>query len=381
MPIGIYLHFPFCLKKCLYCDFNSAAATGVAREEYPRQLLAEMELRQAWLPHPVCATTLYLGGGTPSLMTPAQVGSLIDAAARHFGLSGDAEITLEANPGTLTLEKLAGYRAAGVNRISLGIQSFEDRLLAVLGRVHSKAEALEAFDACRKAGFDNLSIDLMHSLPGQSPQQWRDALAQGLALAPEHISAYALSIEEGTPFEALFDAGELTLPGEEEAATMFEATGEVLEGAGYRHYEISNFALRGRESRHNSSYWTRQSYLGFGAGAHSFWNDNNLGERWHNAEGLDEYREALAAGSIPEEEREVLGLEQAVSESFFLGLRVLSGLDLARLEQLYGAAALASRIEVVQRQVASGLLVREGTLVRLSPKAVILANRIFADFL
>ncbi|WP_183354707.1 radical SAM family heme chaperone HemW [Geomonas silvestris] len=381
MRTGLYIHFPFCLKKCLYCDFNSAASSILAREEYPQLLVREMELRQARLAQPVQATTLYLGGGTPSLMAPAEVAALIDAAAARFSLAPDAEITLEANPGTLTLEKLSGYRSAGVNRISLGIQSFEDRLLEMLGRVHSRQEALDAFEACRKAGFDNVSIDLMHSLPGQSPAQWRQALADGIALAPEHISAYALSVEEETPFEALVESGNLTLPGEEDAAAMFEATAEVLGKGGYRHYEISNFARPGRQSRHNGAYWTRQSYLGFGAGAHSFWNDNGMGERWHNAEGAGEYREAVLSDALPEREREVLNHDQAVSEAFFLGLRVLAGLDLDQLEKDYGASALASRLEIVDRLVAAGQLVREGSRIRLAPQAIIVANRIFAEFL
>jgi oxygen-independent coproporphyrinogen-3 oxidase len=381
MRTGLYIHFPFCLKKCLYCDFNSAASSPETREDYAELLLKEMELRQRELPVPVRAATLYFGGGTPSLMSPEQVGSLVEAAASRFGLEAGAEVTLEANPGTLTPERLAGYRAAGVNRISLGIQSFEDRLLARLGRVHSKKEALAAFDAARRAGFNNLSIDLMHSLPGQSPRQWRDALEQGIALAPEHISAHALSVEEGTPFADLLAAGELPLPEEEQAAAMFEVTGELLEGAGYQHYEISNFARPGRTSRHNGAYWSRDSYLGFGAGAHSFWNNDGLGVRWCNAEDPQQYREAIAGGSIPQREREALTLEQAVSEAFFLGLRVLTGLDLARLESLYEQAALAPHLAEVARLAESGLLVREGDLVRLAPGAVILANGVFERFL
>jgi len=381
MRTGLYIHFPFCLKKCLYCDFNSAASSADTREDYAELLLREMELRQEALDEPASAATLYFGGGTPSLMSPQQVGRLIEAAALRFGLAPGAEVTLEANPGTLTPERLAGYRAAGVNRLSLGIQSFEDRLLARLGRVHSKGEALSAFDAARSAGFANISIDLMHSLPEQSPLEWRRALAQGIALSPEHISAYALSVEGGTPFAGLLAAGELPLPGEEDAAQMFEATAELLEGAGYLQYEISNFARPGCASRHNSAYWSRESYLGFGAGAHSFWNRDGLGERWCNAPELQEYRESIESGSIPQRDREILTLEQAVSEGFFLGLRVLTGLDLARLESLYGPSALAGPLAEVARLEASGALIREGSLVRLAPSAVILANSVFSRFL
>jgi oxygen-independent coproporphyrinogen III oxidase len=381
MSTGIYIHFPYCLQKCLYCDFNSAASAPGEREEYARLLLREMELRQRLLPAPVRAATLYFGGGTPSLMSPEEIGRLIEAAALRYGLAADAEVTLEANPGTLTPERLAGYCAAGVNRLSLGIQSFEDRLLARLGRVHSKEEALAAFDAARKAGFDNISIDLMHSLPEQSPLQWRQALAQGIALSPEHISAYALSVEDDTPFAGLLAAGKLPLPSEEDAAAMFGATQELLVDAGYQHYEISNFCRPGRAARHNGAYWSRESYLGFGAGAHSFWNADGVGERWCNTEDAGEYREAVTGGSIPEREREVLTLDQAVAESFFLGLRVLAGLDLERLESRYGPEALAPRLAEVARLTASGTLVREGNRVLLAPGAVILANGVFERFL
>jgi oxygen-independent coproporphyrinogen-3 oxidase len=381
MRTGLYIHYPFCLRKCLYCDFNSVASSQLPPEEYVALLLGEMELRHRALPEPASAATLYLGGGTPSLMSPALVGRLVDAAAGRFGLQPDAEVTLEANPGTLTPEKLAGYRAAGVNRLSLGIQSFEDRLLTRLGRVHSAREAVLAFDAARRAGFANISIDLMHSLPGQSLPQWRAALERGIALGAEHISAYALSVEEGTPFARLFAAGELPLPGEEDAARMFEMTTELLSDAGYRHYEISNFARPGCASRHNSAYWSRESYLGFGAGAHSFLNLDGLGRRWKNACDLPGYAEALTRGTIPEQEAELLTLDEALSESFFLGLRMLDGIDLAKLTSLYPPEPLARHLAQVASLEASGALIRQGSRVRLAPGAVILANGVFSRFL
>lgn len=381
MRTGIYIHFPFCIKKCLYCDFNSAASSTLTPEAYVALLLSEMKLRSETLPESASTATLYFGGGTPSLMSPQLVGTLIDAARSRFGLQPDAEVTLEANPGTLTPEKLAGYRAAGVNRLSLGIQSFEDRLLARLGRVHTAREAIAAFEAARKAGFDNISIDLMHSLPEQSLSQWRDALSRGIELCAEHVSAYALSVESGTPFARLHAAGELPLPGEEDAALMFEATSELLGRAGYQHYEISNFAKPGRASRHNSAYWSRESYLGFGAGAHSFLNLDGLGRRWKNAAELTGYGEAIKKGAIPEEDTEILTLEEAVSEHFFLGLRMLDGLDLAALESRYDSNALAPHLAEVARLEASGVLIREGNLVRLGQSAVILANSVFSRFL
>jgi len=381
MRTSLYIHIPYCLKKCNYCDFNSAAAQPLPHTEYVRLLIEEMTLRRAKLAGEVSAPTLYFGGGTPSLLSPELIGSLLEAAARTFSLEAGAEITLEANPGTLTPEKLAGYRAAGVNRLSLGVQSFEDRQLARLGRPHSAAEALSAFRWARAAGFDNLSIDLMHSLPEQSAAQWRQALNAALTLAPEHLSAYGLSVEEGTPFAVQHALGRLPLPDEEEAALMFEATVEVATAAGYRHYEISNFARPGRESRHNGAYWRRTSYLGFGAGAHSFFNDDGIGTRWQNAASVAAWGALLAAGRLPEEEREALTEEQAIAEAFFLGLRRLDGLDLAPLRARFGEAALAPRLQEVERLTRAGSLLQEESRIRLAPAAVIVANSVFARFL
>jgi oxygen-independent coproporphyrinogen III oxidase len=381
MQTALYVHFPFCLRKCLYCDFNSDALAGARPEEYVALLLREMELRQKALPEAAASPTLYFGGGTPSLMSPELVERIIDRAAGRFGLQSGAEVTLEANPGTVSAEKLAGYRSAGVNRLSLGIQSFEDRLLSRLGRVHSVEEALSAYDCARHAGFDNISIDLMHSLPGQSLAQWRGALARAIELAPEHISAYALSVEEGTPFALSFEAGELPLPEEEEAARMFELTGELLSQAGYLHYEISNFALPGRQSRHNNAYWCRDSYLGFGPGAHSFLNRDGLGRRWSNACDLVSYCDSIGRGEIPEEDSEELTPEAALSESFFLGLRLLSGIDLSILRSRFGAELLEPHLAEVARLETAGALLREGERVRLAPQAVIVANSVFSRFL
>ena len=381
MQTSLYIHIPYCLKKCSYCDFNSAAAQPLPHAEYVRLLIEEMTLRRESLAGEVSAPTLYFGGGTPSLFSPQLIGSLLEAAARLFSLETGAEITLEANPGTLTPEKLAGYRAAGVNRLSLGVQSFEDRLLARLGRPHSAAEALLAFEWARAAGFDNLSIDLMHSLPEQSPAQWRQGLSCALQLAPEHLSAYGLSVEEGTPFAVQHALGRLPLPEEEEAALMFEATVELTTANGYCHYEISNFARPGRESRHNGVYWRRTSYLGFGAGAHSFLNDDGIGTRWQNEAAVAAWGAALAAGRLPEEEREALSQEQAIAESFFLGLRRLDGLDLASLQARFGEAALDSRLKEVERLTWGGSLLRQGSRIRLAPAAVIVANSVFARFL
>lgn len=381
MRLSLYVHFPFCLKKCLYCDFNSQVASELPGAEYAALVVREMELAAPLLPRPHQAATLYFGGGTPSLLEPDQVARIVEAASRLFHLENDAEITLEANPGTLDLARAKGFRQAGVNRISLGIQALEDRLLARLGRIHTAQEALDAVDCARRGGFENLSIDLMHSLPEQSLSQWEETLEQAISLGPEHISAYALTVEEGTPFALLEQQGKLPLPEEETGARMFETTTATLSGAGFEPYEISNFARPGFSSRHNRSYWTRGSYLGFGAGAHSFLNPDHLGERWHNADRTEEYLFEMRQGIIPVRDRQRLTRSEAISEAFFLGLRLLEGVDLSLLLNRYGGAALAPYLARADGLIAQNLLQKEGDTLRLAPHAVILANRVFAEFL
>ena len=257
MQTALYIHFPFCVRKCLYCDFNSRAGSEIPQAAYTDALIREMELRRDTLPDGASASTLYLGGGTPSLLEPALVERIINAASRLFSLEPAAEITIEANPGTVNREKLADYRSAGVNRLSLGIQSFSEEMLARLGRLHTVHEGLSSFAAARTAGFANIGIDLIHSLPGQTLEMWRAELDRAVALRPEHISAYGLTIEAGTPFHDMERSGELVLPEEETAAEMFENTSDLLIEAGFEHYEISNFSLPGFRSRHNQVYWQR----------------------------------------------------------------------------------------------------------------------------
>ncbi len=338
MQVSLYIHFPFCLKKCLYCDFDSVAGAMVTPEEYVSAVVREIELRAATLATPVTAATLYFGGGTPSLMSPDLVGRVIDSAARLYGLSTDAEVTIEANPGTLTAEKLQGFRMAGVNRLSLGVQSLDDALLRRIGRIHTAREAQNAYRSARAAGFDNIGIDLMHSLPGQTPAMWRSALNEAIGLDPEHISAYALSVEEGTPFASLEESGQLILPNEDDAIAMFEATTELLTAGSYEQYEISNFSRPGFRSRHNQIYWRRGNYLGFGAGAHSFLREPASGLRWVNPRLHSSYLDLIGQGGLGQEERQLLSLQEALGETFFLGLRLLDGVNLAEVEAEFGAA-------------------------------------------
>jgi oxygen-independent coproporphyrinogen-3 oxidase len=336
--VSIYIHFPFCLKKCLYCSFNSIAESNFPTERYVSTLIREMELCRANLTHSVVAHTLYFGGGTPSLMGPALIERIVDAAAELFSLGSSAEITLEANPGALTLETLSGYRSCGINRLSLGVQSFHDELLQRLGRVHSAEQAVDAFTTARGAGFENIGVDLINSLPGQTVKMWEDDLFKAVNLQPDHLSVYGLTVEEGTPFAAMEKDGSLILPDEEDAAVMFEKTTQILCGAGFEQYEIANFARPGFRSRHNQGYWLRDDYLGFGAGAHSFMKESGFGVRWRNPDDLEEYQQPVMDGALPWREKCHLTAKEAIQERLFLGLRMREGIDLEKFRTEFGVS-------------------------------------------
>jgi oxygen-independent coproporphyrinogen-3 oxidase len=381
MQIALYIHFPFCLKKCFYCDFNSVADAPVTVEEYGAALLREMELRAGRLDAPLSASTLYFGGGTPSLMPPALVGRIVETAARRYALDADAEITLEANPGTLTAAKLAGYRVAGVNRLSLGVQSFNDSFLQLLGRIHTAREAREAFAMARNAGFGNIGIDLIHSLPGETGAAWLEDLARGVSLGPEHISAYGLTIEEGTPFHDQEKEGRLHLPDEEAAVLMFRQTARFLRERGYEHYEISNFALPGFRSRHNQVYWHRGNYAGFGAGAHSFLKSSGSGVRWSNTLSPEVYQHAVARATLPEEELTSLTERDAMAEFLFLGLRMLEGVELALFYEEFGIDLENAYPGVLPGLFADGLLECRAGRLRLTARGVEFSNQVFLRFM
>jgi oxygen-independent coproporphyrinogen-3 oxidase len=380
MGMALYIHIPFCIRKCLYCDFNSRAGSALSPTDYVATLLREMELRRRGMECAVTASTLYLGGGTPSLLEPRSVARLIEGVARLFALEADAEITIEANPGTVTREKLAAYRLAGVNRLSLGMQSFSDRMLQSLGRAHSAREGMDAVTFARDAGFANISIDLIHSLPGENLAMWLADLDQAVLLRPEHISAYGLTIEAGTPFHAMEQRGELALPEEEIAARMFERTSDVLRQSGYEHYEISNFAFPGFRSRHNQVYWQRGSYLGFGAGAHSCLASPLSSVRWKNPDSLDIYMQALASGILPGEELSAVKEREAMAETLFLGLRMLEGVDPEKFREEFGVTPQEAYPAEFQELLADGLLELQKGRLRVSRKGLILANQVFIRF-
>lgn len=375
---GLYFHIPFCRRKCPYCDFYSLAEGADALEAYPDLLLRhlDIEARKELWQGPF--DTVFFGGGTPSLLQPAAIGRILEAADRSFGLAAGAEISLEANPGTVSLDSLAGYRAAGVNRLSLGIQSLDSRALKLLGRIHSPVEAKKAFAWARQSGFDNLSCDLMFALPGQTPELLEAELDRFLDLSPDHLSAYGLTVEEETPFYHMHRAGGLDLPDEELYAELFRIVDERLGGAGFRHYEISNYARPGRECRHNLLYWQRRSYLGIGSGAHSFCG-RGYGERRAVPPGLARYAEILSRGEDPGGTLETFDRRGAMAETLYLGLRTADGVDEEGFRARFGTG-VSETFPAAVRGAGDHLTLRNGRWL-LDLEGWLLFNHFIVPFL
>lgn len=344
---ALYCHIPFCRRKCPYCDFYSGAENPERLAGYGKQLVRHLQLfRQHGKTAPF--HTIFFGGGTPSLLSPTAVSDILLAARNLFGIEPGAEISLEANPGTVSAASLNGYREAGVNRLSLGIQSLQPKNLQLLGRIHSDADARQAVQLARSAGFDNLSLDLMFALPGQDVDDLHREIDDLLALQPEHLSCYGLSIEEQTPFYHLHRRGGLELPDEDRYVELFLALHDRLTQAGYHHYEISNYAQPRQECRHNLGYWQRQPYLGVGAGAHSFI-DQDWGVRLSVPPDLDLYARRLAKDSDPAEQLETFDRRGAMAETLYLGLRTAAGVDDQRFRQRFGLGVAEAFPQAVEK--------------------------------
>jgi len=378
LPASIYVHIPFCVRKCRYCDFYSVSYHEELVARYVKCLCAEIEERARDLQQAEAVRTLYLGGGTPSLLDPACVATIIDKIGSVFGILPEAEITLEVNPGTVNLKKMASYRHAGINRVSLGVQSFFDDILQWLGRLHSRQDVKTAFDVCLKAGFDNISIDLMYGVPGQDLSRWREGLDNALALNPQHVSAYLLQPEADTPLGRSVAAGEVELLSEEEELAQYELAVDVLTGAGYRHYELSNFARPGYECCHNLNYWQGGQYLGIGAGAVSFLKLN----RYQNDPNVDAYIQSLSAATQPPRSvLECLNEEGIVRDRIVLGLRLMDGIDVEGLKRSYEVDFSLLFGSSVDRLIELGLIKRKGSKLCLSRKGYFLSNEVFREFL
>jgi len=379
--LGIYIHIPFCVRKCAYCDFLSAPPESAeAMQEYVDALCREIILKSSiYATNNNKATivdTVFFGGGTPSLLATEDLGRIIHTLRKHFGVAENAEITVECNPDTVDLEKLKFYKEQGVNRISFGLQSACNEELKMLGRIHSYEKFLESFNAAREAGFANVNVDLISAIPGQTPAGWEETLRKVAELAPEHISAYSLILEEGTK---LFEEQDnYTFPTEDEDAGMYEATESILSEYGYKRYEISNYAKEGYESRHNNRYWKRGEYLGFGVGAASFV-DN---ERFNNISDVDKYKmcEDLT------EECETLTSAESMAEFFYLGLRRMAGVCFEDFAKEFETSPLGIYGEVISKLVGQGLLeyikdaAGENIGVRLTGEGIFLSNRVFMEF-
>jgi oxygen-independent coproporphyrinogen-3 oxidase len=379
--VSLYLHIPFCHTRCHYCDFNTYAGILALREPYVRALITEVELAgqlaQLTDGAPRRSRTIFFGGGTPSLLTVTQNTRLLAACRKAFAVDEQAEITLEANPGTLNFEQLKGLRAAGINRLSLGSQSFDAELLHTLGRIHTPDEIVLALSNARAAGFTSINLDFMFGLPGQTMQHWKTTLDRALALHPEHFSLYSLIIEEGTLFYTWTNEGRI-IPGDEDlCADMYEYADERLQAEGYENYEISNWALPGHQSRHNLTYWQNLPYLGMGAGAHSFFG----GRRFSNILDPQEYITLLKKQQRPEAESELIDRAHQMSETAFLALRTAQGLHLPTFEERFAepfTQFVGMRLRTVEE---AGLLEQEHEWIRLSKRGRLLGNEVFLRLL
>jgi oxygen-independent coproporphyrinogen-3 oxidase len=353
---GLYIHIPFCFSKCDYCDFYSLTSIS-AVPDFLKALSKEMEMYpNQFSPF----DTVYIGGGTPSLLSPQQLENILTSVRENFDLILDTEITVETNPADLDRCLLESMRETGINRINIGVQSFDEKVLSLLGRRHSVKQAISAIEASRKAGFQNIGLDLIYGVPEQDMNSWLDTLKQAVAFSPEHLSCYQLTLGTKTPLGIRCKAGEFCMPGEESQYDFFIKTSEFLEDAGHVHYEVSNFA-RGTKyvSRHNQKYWDHSPYLGLGPSAHSF-RDN---QRWWNHRSVDQYITSINAGNLPVEETETLTMEQLRLEALYLGLRTRNGVSLHDFKNRYQYDLLAEKKEMLDKLREEGLVsIRDGRL-------------------
>lgn len=369
--IQLYLHIPFCIRKCGYCDFLSGPADETAQRAYTEALLRE--IRVLGQRTEAAVSTIFIGGGTPSVLCADWMEEILDQLRASFRLLPEAEISMEANPGTVTPEKLKAYLRGGVNRISFGCQSADNEELRLLGRIHSWEEFLESFSMAREAGFANINVDLMSGLPGQTAASWERTLRRTAALGPEHISAYSLIIEEGTPFAQK----PLPLPDEEEERLMYERTGQILKEYGMEQYEISNYARPGYACRHNIGYWTGKEYLGMGLGSSSLME----GERFSNTSDMKEYLEDSGHPGRLRRDRQKLSEKDRMEEFMFLGLRMTAGISEKGFLDTFGREIHAVYGPVIRKYVEGGFLGEEKGRLYLTRKGISVSNPILADFL
>lgn len=369
--LELYIHIPFCIQKCRYCDFLSGPADDASKYRYTKALIREIES----LPEgrESIITTVFFGGGTPSVLPGEWTARILETLKKRFSFAADAEITTEANPGTVDKEKLRIWRESGINRISFGCQSSFHEELQMLGRIHTWEDFLESYALARERGFDNINIDLMSGLPGQKLKTWETTLHRAAELKPEHISAYSLIVEEGTPFASM----NLDLPDEDTERMMYSRTREILAGYGYGRYEISNYALQGRECRHNIGYWIRTPYIGLGLGASSMFGST----RFTNTADMEEYLRNSAHPGRLRRNIEHLEKKDEIEETMFLGLRLARGVDKRRFEKTFGKTVREIYAPVLDKYIDLGLLKETEEAVFLTEDGISVSNAVMAEFL
>lgn len=373
---GLYVHIPFCMQKCLYCDFPSFAGQLNKREQYVEALQKEL-IQKAEQCKDYAIKTIFFGGGTPTVLSAEQLQCLMDTIKQNYCIIEDAEISIEANPGTLDFHMCQALYNMGFNRISMGLQAWQNHLLQILGRIHTNAQFLDNFQNARKAGFKNINVDLMFALPNQTISDWLETLEQVTTLQPEHISAYSLIIEEGTPFYDLYEKGVYQEIDEQTDREMYHKTVAFLKEKGYHQYEISNFSKNGKQSRHNSLYWLDGVYMGVGLGAHSYWAQ----KRFHNPYDLDCYIQKANANMDLAEDVERIPIYEQYSEFMFLGLRMTDGVSKKRFLERFGKEMVDIYGEELEKLKKEGLLEEWNGFVKLTERGIDVSNYVFVAFL
>lgn len=372
---GIYIHIPFCVKKCNYCDFLSAPAGETERTRYVEVLVREMIQSEQQFPEVRKIDSVFLGGGTPGILTDSQIETIFEALHQRFSFDCNSEVTIECNPGTLDRDKFSAYIKAGINRISFGVQSANDKELEVLGRIHTFSDAVNSYCAARDAGFQNINIDLMSGIPGQSITSYEQTLKEIFRLDPDHISAYSLIIEEGTPF---YDTYREKPPVDEETdRDMYRMTGMQLSEHGYHRYEISNYAKKGMECRHNLKYWSGTDYIGFGLGASS----KVANVRYRNEENMMRYMECVRDNRPVAKPEEILTQKDEMVEYFILGLRKTRGISLHEFETMFGVKADMVYGKQIRMLLEQGLLVQKDDMLALTEYGLDVSNLVFQEFI
>lgn len=366
--LGVYLHVPFCAAICHYCNFNRGLFDAAMKTAYVDALCTHITREAERVP----VDTIYFGGGTPSLLDPADIARILDACTTAFDVASDAEVSLEANPETVDEARLRGFRAAGVTRLSFGAQSFRDDELRRLGRVHTASRVRDVVGEARRAGFDDVSLDLMMWLPGQSVAQWLESVDALIALEPEHASLYLLELYPNAPLQELMAREQWSQTAEDDAADMYEAAMDRLEAAGYRQYEISNVARDGRRCRHNLKYWQDTGWLAFGCGAHG----SREGQRFRHVADTATYIERVQAGASPVAERRRLSDQDRLAEALFMGLRLVDGVDIDAYRVRFDVDVWSRYGDAWEPAVEAGLLVREGGRIRLTRRGMLLASEV-----